>query len=162
MFKRNKLGKKSTFEDAIQHYLEGNIRDSALEFAAWSKANGLAPKQDGDPAEWLIPYKDDCLCWIHFEPKYHFRFFYCDYSGEQDEGFMRAVQDHVMHCTTCHEGPCSGGDAVIFGKAFTNVCKEFTVRFENPDGGTMEHIKQLLAYWKEKGHTSVSYHYHNG
>jgi len=160
MFKRKKLSKKLTFEDAIQHYLEGELKNRALEFAAWLTENGLAPQ--GGLAEWDIPYKDACLCWIRFEPKYHFRFFYCDYSGEQDEGFMKAVQDHVVHCTTCHEGPCSGGDAMIFGKAFVNVCKEFTVQFENPDGGMLEYIKQMLAYWKEKGHTSVSYHYHNG
>ena len=158
MFKRNKLGKKSTFEDAIQHYLDGDIRDSALGFAAWAKANGLAPRQDGVPAEWYIPYEEACLCHIRFEPKYRFIFWYCDYSGEHDEGFMKAVQDHVVLCSTCHPEPCSGGDATIFGKEFKNVCKELTVQFENPDGAAFEHVKQLLTYWKTAWHTSQSYH----
>jgi len=162
MFKRKKLSKRSTFEEAIQYYLDDDIRGSALEFAAWSKANGFAPRQNGDPTEWHFPHGEVCLGWVRFEPKYQFVFFYCDYSGEHDEGFAKAVQDHVVHCTTCHPGPCSGGDATIFGKEFKNACKELTVQFETPDAGELEYIKQLLKYWKTVGHTSVSYHYHHG
>ena len=53
--KRNKLSKKSTFEEAIEHYLDGDLRDSALEFAAWAKTNGFAPRQWNNPDCWKIP-----------------------------------------------------------------------------------------------------------
>ena len=163
MFKRIKLSKKSTFEDAIQHYLDGEQRDSALEFAAWAKENELTPKKDGkNPAKWSFPYKDVCLGWVHFEPDYRFFFWFCDYSGQHDEGFIKAVHERVRFCTTCHGGPCSGGDATIFGKEFKNACQEHTVQFVNPDSTALEYIKQMFEYWKEKGHTSVSYHYLNG
>ena len=161
MFKRDKLTKRSTFEEAIQKYLDGDMRDSALEFAAWAKANGLPPKQDGDPASWKIPYKDVCLCHIRFEPKYHFIFWLCDYklSSDYDEAFANAVQDHVQHCVTCNPHCPPGSDVTIFGKEFKNVCHELTVQFENPDSSELERIKQLLEYWKTNGHTSESWHY---
>ena len=160
MIKPNKLNKKSTFEEAIKHYLDGDMRDNALEFAAWTKANGLEPRRDGkDTASWKIPYKDVCLCHIRFEPKHHFIFWLCDCSGEHDAGFTKAVQDHVQHCVTCNPHCPPGSDVTIFGKEYTNVCHELTVQFENPNAGELEYIKQLLEYWKTAGHTSESWHY---
>ena len=158
MFKR-KPGKKSTFEKAIQYYLDGDIRDSALEFAAWSRVNGLAPRQNGGPAHWKIPWKDFYLCCIRFDPnKWNIRFFAGNYSGEHDEEFIKAVQDHVGPCVACMDQCPKGKDMTIFGKDFANLCVEFTVQFENPDRGSLEHIKKLLEYWKTAG-PSDSWHY---
>ena len=147
-------------ERAIRKYLKGEMRENALGFAAWLNANGLAPRQNGkSPAHWKIPWKDFYLCCIRFDPnQWHIRFFAGDYSGEQDEEFIKAVRGHVGSCIACVDQCPKGRDMVIFGKEFTNLCVEFTVQFENPDSGTLEHIKKLLEYWKTAG-PSDSWHY---
>jgi len=153
-----KLRKKHPeIEKEIRKYLDGDLKERALEFAAWLRANGMAP-QGGK-----IPYGGKYLCMIQIEQKQLWRltFFMCDYSGDYDEGFTRAVQDHLQFCRACHD-PCTGGmDITVFGNEYKNVCSQLTVQFENPDADTLEHIKQLLEYWKAVPDT-VSWHFHNG
>jgi len=160
MFKRSKPNKKSTFEEAIQYYLEGDLRDSALAFAAWAKTNGFAPRQWNNPDCWKIPQGEVHLCMMQFDPgQWRFTFFAGDYSGDYEEGFVKAVQNHVETCRSCHDGCTKGIDMTVFGKEFANVCSQLSVQFENPDANTLAHIKQLLEYWKTAGHTSESWHY---
>ena len=75
-----KLFKKAhpAMEKEIRKYLDGDLRERALEFAAWLRANGLTPRGG------KIPYGGKYLCMIQIEEKQLWRltFFLCDYSGE--------------------------------------------------------------------------------
>ena len=145
--------KPPEIEKEIRKHLDGELKERALEFAAWLRANGLAPYGG------KIPYKGKYLCEIRFEPNHwELHFWMCDYSGEYDEGFIKTVQDHLQFCRACHS-PCTGGmDITVFGKEFANVCSQHTVKIENPDANTLEHIKQMITYWKAVP-GSISYHY---
>jgi len=154
---------KPNFKTAIAKHLTGDMQANAYEIAEWLKSVGLRPQRDGkNSAMWKIFHNGKCLCWIELKPDFKFFFWYCDYSGEHDVDFIKAVHDRVNHCTTCHGGPCSGGDAVIFGKEFINACQEHTLQITNPSSDELKYVKHMIMYWKEHGHTSVSYHYLHG
>jgi len=68
--------------------------------------------------------------------------------GESDREFIKTVHEYVKPCIDCG-GECPKGmNMTIFGKEFPNTCFQFPIQFENPDAGTLEHIKELIAYWK--------------
>ena len=160
MFKRKKIGPKSTIEDVINKHLEGELKEQALEFVPWLKANGVT-KWRNNPMDWKLPYGEHYPCMIQFDPnQWRFTFFAGDYSGDFEEGFAKAVQDNVKPCTSCHGGCIFGRDITIFGKEFTNACSQLTVQFENPDAATLDHIKKLFEYWRT-AEPSDSWHYHN-
>ena len=148
-------------ENDILELFDGELQENALKFVAYLNANQLTPKQDG-PGDWKIPYKEFHLCMIQIESnKWTFTFFFGDYSGEFDEGFITTVQGHVNICESCHDG-CTGGiDKTIFGKEYINTCSQLTIQFENPNEKTLEYIKTLIECSKEIAPHSESWHAHN-
>ena len=148
-------------EDDILELFNGELKETALKFAADLTANRLTPKQ-WRPKCWKIPHNECHLCMIQLEPnKWKLTFFFGDYSGKFDEGFIKAVQENVRTCTSCHD-PCTGGiDTMIFGKECLNACSQLTIQFENPNAETLGHIKQLLEYSKKVPPQSESWHAHH-
>ena len=147
--------KQPLMEDVILEIFDGELKETALEFAACLHANGLTPKVwrpewVQNNYCWRIPYEERYLCKIQLEPnKWTFTFFFGDYSGEFDEGFITAVQENVKICTSCHDSCTSGMDTMIFGKEYKNACSQLTIEFANPDSNTVEHIKSLIEYSKK-------------
>ena len=148
-------------EDDILELFDGELKETALKFAAYLNVSQLTPKQDG-PTDWKIPYKECHLCMIQLEPNsWRFTFFFGDYSGEFDKIFITAVQNHIKFCNRCNDGCIFGKDAAIFGKEYQNVCSQLTIQFENPNTKILEHIKVLIEYSKKNAPHNVSWHAHN-
>lgn len=148
-------------EEEIIKLLDGDLKESAMGFVAYLRANQMTPRQWFGPNYWRIPYEKNYLCGIHMKKDiWRFWFFSGDYSGEFDKGFIKAVQDGVKQCVSCTDDCPKGKDTIVFGKEFSNTCFQFPVQFENPDGSTLEYIKELLEYWKEVAPHSDSWHCH--
>jgi hypothetical protein len=137
-------------EDEIREFLEGEVQETALEFAAYLNENNMTPQQWFCPTIWKTPYGKYYFFGIFLNQKGKFRiyFYRCDYKGEFDEGFLKPVHDHVRPCVDCGGDCPKGMNMTIFGKEFPNTCFQFPIQFENPDGDTLEHIKKLIEYWK--------------
>ena len=137
-------------EDEIALYLNNDLREPALDFAAYLNANQMTPKLwRAESRTWLIPDKDFNLCMVQFEPnQWKITCFFGDYDGEFDEGFITAVQEHVQICASCHDNCTNGLDAFIFGKEYKNACSQLTIQFTNPNRNELEHIKKLIEYKK--------------
>jgi len=146
-------------ETEILDLLDGDLKETAMGFAAYSRANHMTPRQWFGPGYWRIPWKNDYLCAIVVnQDRWRFWFFAGDYSGEFDERFVKAVHDHVRPCVSCGGDCPKGKDTTVFGKEFANTCFQFPVQYENPNGGTLEYIKELIEYWKEASPRSDSWH----
>jgi len=153
-----------TIEKMIRKHLSGEMKETALDFAAYLNASGLAPKQWFNQDFWRISYQDYYLCGIHLDKnRWQFWFWSGEYSGEFEEAFIKAVHEHVGPCVSCHGDNTDicpkGKKQTVFGKEFANACVQFTVRFENPDGSTLEQIKKLIEYWKTAAPNDTSWHY---
>jgi len=137
-------------EDEIIKRFEGDVKENALRFVAYLNEHNMTPQQWFGPAIW----KTGCGKYYFFgifmnQPgKFRIYFYRGDYEGEFDEGFVKTVCDHVTPCADCG-GECPKGmDMTIFGKEFSNVCFQFPIQFENPAISVLEHIKELIEYWK--------------
>ena len=148
-------------EEEIHALLDGDLKEIALGFIAYLRANQMAPRQWFGPNYWRIPYGQTYLCGMHLKKDmWRFWFFSGDYSGEFDKGFMQAVQAGVKSCRSCVDDCPKGKDMTVFGAVFSNACFQFPVQFENPDVSTLEYIKVLLEHWKKVGPHSDSWHCH--
>jgi len=146
-------------EEEVLELLDGDLKAAALGFIAYLRANGMTPRRWFGPGYWRVPYEKNYLCGIVVNrDRWRFWFFSGDYSGEFEEGFMRAVQDAVRPCVSCVDGCPKGKDATVFGKEFPDSCFQFPVQFENPNGSTLDCIKALIEYWKEVAPYSDSWH----
>ena len=146
-------------EEVIRRFLDGELKKTALEFSAYLNENQLDVNKSGK-TDWKIPYEECYLCEIRFEPKnWEIVFFFGDYSGDFDEGFIKTVQDSVKYCTKCHD--CTDAtDTVIFGREYNNVCLQLTIRVKNPTDAKIDHVKQLVELSKKIAPSSVSFHAH--
>lgn len=147
-------------EDEIHDLLENDVQKNALEFTAYLNENNMTPQRWFGPTIWRVPYDKYYLCGIFLNRRGKFRvyFFRGSYQGTFNENFLKSIYDHVTPCIDCG-GECPKGEtATIFGKTFENTCFQFPIQFENPDGSTIKHIKDLIEYWKTIVSDSDSWH----
>jgi hypothetical protein len=149
-------------EEEILELLEGDVKETALGFVAYLKANHMTPRQWFGPYYWRIPYEQFYLCSLFIEKdRWRVFFFTGDYAGELEEDLVKTIQDKVMPCVSCEGDDCPKETTMtIFGKEFANACFQFPIQFANPDAHTLEHIKVLLEYWKAAAPHSHSWHAH--
>jgi hypothetical protein len=148
-------------EDEIIELLDGDLNQTALEFAAYLKTNRLSPKQWFGPNYWRIPYGDCYLCGIVVnKARWRIWFFKGEYRGEFEDEFIKTVQENVRPCIACTNDCPKGIDTMVFGREFPAACFQFPIQFENPNSSTLEYIKDLIEYWKAVAPHSDSWHSH--
>jgi len=145
---------RPTFEEMIANAaLSGGALQSALDFAAYLRENGLAA--GGEHGE--VAYKGKCACYMHLDgsdqkPGPWTIWSEGGYSGEYDgipmDARMKEIAwAHVNYCGDCG-GSCSPGtQKVIFGKTFDHVCGA-DMAFHVPDAEALECVKKLLEMRK--------------
>ncbi|MCL1952182.1 MAG: hypothetical protein FWF60_05075 [Oscillospiraceae bacterium] len=143
--------------------LSAEQKSDILDFVAWLKGCGCAPRKDGEQYCWKVPFNGSNICKMWLNPKRErvYISFFLSYSFDADgydDGFRATVQKNVQHCHRCHEGCTGPRDVPIFGKALKNVCSQHTINFTLPDKGTFEHIKTLVEYCKTIQPSELSYH----
>ncbi len=148
-----------TMRDVLSELQDGEIRQTALGFAAYLDERQLTPRIWFNKNYWRIPYGEHFLCSILVDKvKWRVFFFSGDYGGEFEEKSAKTVREYVRPCISCiHDCP-KGQEMTVFGEKFENACFQFPVQFVNPDGGVLECIKGLLEYWKEAAPRSDSWH----
>ena len=159
-------GIRSTIEEIITYCLDGELEKTALEFAEFMGESGMPFKpsvssprgrkvnsvcqiffygpddwahsdrhKPGDPAYWGISTRN----MIQHDKLV------------VSEGLQHIYWDKVIHCIGC-DSKCGGAkDVTILGKDFNAVCRMTNIHdFYNPDGATLEGLKQLIVLAKSK------------
>jgi len=139
-------------EDVLSEYLSGDIRKTALNFAAWLKTIKMTP-QWGSGNSWKLSYKSKAIGYIKLNdgswyvcPAGNHHWGYDDFIG--NEVFKELILRSVKPCTNC--GPCAPGKSLaVCGEELDCTCGWFTIRFCDPGPDDLEKIKQLIDIRKK-------------
>ena len=150
---------KAKFEDVIPHYLEGDMKKAALDFATYLQTNKMQLKWDAWNT-WKVHGKSKVLCWVKlnlFVRPITWIVSPCltninEYEESIiNEGWQDFVWDNFKRCRSDCHGSCGGaGIVTILGKEFFDICQEVfyvnnkKVDFINPDEAAINRIKKLL------------------
>lgn len=157
--KNNQEDTVPQIQTEIHRFLDGNLKERALEFAAYLDLNQMTPRRWFGPGYWRVPYGENYLCCIVIDQdRWRFWFLKGDYNGNIDARYEQVIHDHVRPCIPCTTDCQFGKDIAVFGKAFENTCFQFPIQFENPDANTLHTVKALIAYWKDVAPRSDSWH----
>ena len=154
---------KVKIEDVIPHYLGGDMRKDALDFAAYMQTDKMLLKWDAWNT-WKASCKSKVLCWVKLNlfvrpiawevspcltniDKYE--------ESVRGEGLQDFVRDNFKRCrpSCLGRGRCQGARSVtILGKEFNDICREVLdvngkkVDYVNPDETAVNRIKKLLDF----------------
>jgi hypothetical protein len=128
-------------EDKINEYFDGDIRESALDFAAWLRANKMSPRW-ASANSWKVMYKQKHVCYIKFDVEGYTLF---DYPVEERAWYISfnsfteyyhdfkahgelkdIVTESLLHCKRCSQ------------------CHNCRIAFRNPDIEVTEKIKKVI------------------
>ena len=152
---------KAKIEDAIPHYLSGDMQKTALDFAAYLQANKL--KWDAWN-KWKVFYIKTTLCWVTLNLSTRsWVVSPCLPNNNEyqelvlSEGLQDFVWDNFKRCNPNCAGVCGGPtkSVTILGKEIYGICCEITevnnyrVDYVNPDETTINRIKMLLELEKQ-------------
>ena len=155
-----KQGKvRPKLEDVLNDYLDGDNLKNALDFAAWLRANKMAPQyisgnlSGGMGMAWSVIYgkkenRANRVCHIKL---YNNSWHICP-SGDYYDDFKNIVELETMitsnlhPCTVCGHN-CNSGmgqTMMFFGKEFNKICGGFTIRLCNLNVADLEKVKKVL------------------
>ena len=155
---------KPKIEDVIPAYLDGYVKESALDFIAYMRKNKMQPTWLSHNT-WKVNYKGKGICSIRL-PKNYFPYKYwvicphisrwnkliSSYDLFEDQivsdGSQSIVWDNVNICRSCANcGP--GWDMSFLGKEFNNVCHNIPVWYCDPNEAEINFIKKILDLMKQ-------------
>ena len=149
---------ETPIEDIIKKKLNGDAQKTALDFAAFLRANDLPLAGNEDGEGWAVggtvgnsagymlingaaEFPGPWTVWLNT----------CDYDcgGPVDDELKETAWAHASPCGRCHEGwkDCGGGDRTIFGREFERLCHS-PLMFTVPDAKTLEILQKLLLMAK--------------
>ena len=146
---------KLKIEDEIPKFLESGMMQSALDFAAYMRANKMQPAWLSTNS-WKANYKGQNICAVRLS-KGSWRVVprisrwnklissYNIYESElAKEGLLDTVLENIHFCTGCANcGP--GWDTDFFGQKYKNVCHNVPVQYIDPGEAEISCIKRILA-----------------
>ena len=146
---------KPKIEDLVPDYLNGDMKQSALNFIAYLRANRMQPVWQSTNT-WRVNHKGQQICavqladsswrvaprisrWNKLINSYNI------YEKQLSEaGLKETVLANINYCRRCaHCGP--GWRMDFFGKDYENVCHNVPVRYTDPDEAEIGCVKKVLA-----------------
>ena len=153
---------KPPIEDILPYYLDGDMKNAALEFATWMKENKMTLKWAGLHNAWKALCKGKPICYVRLprsDDDHQLRnksWVVTPYLDNLDvyadlilhEGLQDFIWGNVFHClfcrTPCHGHP-PGKDTVVLEKEILSVCiGRPLVWAYDPDETEMNMLKRLL------------------
>ena len=160
---------KPTVEETIIKHLDGAMRETATEFAAYMQANKM-PLRWGSKDRYKALYKGKVICWMDMNqhdinnkrtnkrsgPIKWLVSPCLAYIAEYErlilsEGWQDFICDNFARCVPCNpDNNCAGGKELsILGKDLNGICQSvffhnIRVSFADPDEVAIGRIKRLL------------------
>jgi len=144
---------KKKIEEAVAESLDGELRQSALDFIAHLRANKVSLSQ-AYPDTWRAGYKGKAACVVIVQNNGLNISLRGDYSiGCEkiliDDKMKQSVRDNlwVKPCQACNKSCADGISASVFGKEYTRVCKHLinTTYFLITDADAVECAKLIVG-----------------
>jgi len=153
MFKRKK---RQTIEDKINSQLTGDAQKTALDFAAFLRANDLSLEKIDIPGGWNVYIKGINSAFVQiFGDRNNFNvvLHISTYNGESpvDDDLKEFAWAHVVTCPEGCGGPkfCdeSQNRRIIFGREYESTCQS-PLAFLAPDAEDLVKVQKLLLMLK--------------
>jgi len=149
---QEQMKSKPQIEEIIPELLDGEIKTTALGFAAYLRAKKLAPRYCSFNS-WKISYKGKCVGYVKLSYKmernvWRVSFYLDKFDGEFGEGFKTAVRDNLHPCESCLQACAKGLTLTVFEQESIGICRHFPLQFVNPAEDTLEYVKELIEYRK--------------
>lgn len=142
-------------EDYIENNLYGEMKETALNFIEFLRANGLTFFKDNcdcwkNKIYYWVKFNEECVCFIAIkdpdEPDNLWTIQSDDSSAYEDASVSDEIKNvgwqYVDNCGNC--GSCSGGkEKVVFGKSFPRVCG-CTFRIDNATQEDLPFLKTMV------------------
>ncbi len=136
-------------EDVLNQYLDGEIRQNALNFVAWLRANKMPP-QWGSANSWSVSYKKIRVCYIKLENE---SWYICpsqyrngnEYFNDfiSNNNLKELVWASLKPCQNCLS--CSPGiNLTVSGREFNNICGWYSIRFCDLGAEELEDVKEVI------------------
>ena len=155
---------KPTPEDAFSEFLVGETKNNALNFIAWLRENKLPPRWDGI-YRWKVPYKSKYICYIHLSwlpdkdiheivPNNNWSvkpnsLFWDEYGKYITDDTMKQFIVDIVQLPRCNKDCGKKRDVVFLDKMFSEVCHCIPFLICNPNGETLEKLKELFLISKD-------------
>lgn len=148
-------------EAYICENLTSEAKETALEFIAFLRANGIEFYKDNGPCwkdkiYYWLKYKGKCVAFIAVKDPDEPDNLWTVWSGDSrtfqnadiDFEIKNIAWKHVDFCGHC--GSCGGGrKKTIFGKDFDGVCG-CTFRIDNPEPNDLPFLKKMIELCMEQ------------
>jgi len=165
---------KPLIEDLIPNFLDGEMKENALDFVAHLRANKMKPMWCLTN-QWNANYKGKTICKIHLrkgdggwsnvgrrDKDYWIIQLYRSHMNEyektiMDEDLQDIIWNNIVYCRKCKpkgegkRGECSQGTNIkLLGKEIKDVCGcNWTTWIFDPDKATLNGVKKLLELEKQ-------------
>jgi len=143
------------FEDIVHFYLDYEAQQRrALDFAAWLRANRMAPYAGNRGYNWYIKFNGRIVSYIKiYDDTWHITLrdeIMRDMLTRED--IKEELWESIFPCYGCNYGCHKRAKEVykltLFGREFNGtglgICRLFTVRMHNPDDATLDVLKEIL------------------
>jgi len=150
---------KLKIEDEIPKFLDSKMKQSALDFIAYMRANKMQPSWLSTNS-WKANYKGQNVCAIRLSkgswcvvPRIsRWNKLISSYNLYEKELKEKGLQDivfaNINFCRSCANcGP--GWGMTFFDKNFENVCHNVPVRYIDPGEAEIDFIKKILDLMKQ-------------
>jgi len=164
--------------DSIEEFLEGGVKQTALNFVEYCKANKM-PIRWGSTYRWYVYFKSKHIADIGLrfvgmvngaigtrvkikENSCIIQISYLNADSHQFEDYIskenlsEVIWKNVKHCEGCLTTCAPGKDKIILGRSFKNVCGG-SIRFFNPAPESLNCIKKLLELRKNDETVGIFY-----
>ena len=161
-------------EDFINELLDGEMRENALDFVAWLRANKFGISATSNSLSWKVTCKGKTVCRIMDMTKDRWHIENYPDNVERQLELTKGLEELIVRenmqdviwthmtarkCRLCNPERCAkqfGGDAatftgctkVYFGREFKHLCK-YTSDFYNPDKRAVECNKKICDLKKQ-------------
>jgi len=155
---------KPKIEDVIPEWLGGDMKQNALDFVAWLRANKMSPAW-ASANSWKANYKGKGICYIKLlysnrdddknrQYAWVISVYYSDRKKYdalvESEGLLEHFREKIWYCNCTIGGlpqNCgSRADVTILGKEIKDVCGHYyPMYFCDPDATVIDSIKKLIV-----------------
>lgn len=144
---------KPLLEDIIDSYLKGQLRDNAVEFVNFLRANKMSP-QWASTDSYALSYKNRRVCiikinagewslWLNTQYNEDFNVCFC----RENKETQNILLNSIVYCKYC--GKCAPGlNITILGKQLQKACYCPVIRLHNPSQTELDCAKKLVILRK--------------
>ena len=140
---------KYKFEEAVEKYLDNSdVRERALKFGEWLRANKFGPSSAPTGYNWYINITGSHVCHIRlYDGDWHiWPFHNIQRDIVENTDIKDKILDSAFYCFKCsHSDGCLPRTTIkLHGKDIENVCMHTKISIRNPDDKILNVIKESL------------------